>query len=128
MYVLEGSAEQVLRWHVIVLGWLGGPAEDWRSTWCCVKRSLEFESCDGYCCPGCWAELVHCLAATLPHVLLKPDNSGSSSLHMCLCIYIHTHTFIRLPLELSLHSEECRYSLKSLVPQLASPRSLPSRT
>lgn len=34
--MLDGSAERVLRWHVIVLGWPGGPAEGW--------RSLQFKS------------------------------------------------------------------------------------
>jgi len=54
------------------------------AVWTC--RGLEV-------CPGCWAELAHCLAAALPHVLLEPDDSGSSSLHMCFYIYIHTYIY-----------------------------------
>lgn len=51
------------------------------------------EGCDGYSCPRRWAELVHCLAAAIPHMLLEPDDTGSSSLHMCLYIYIYTHIY-----------------------------------
>jgi len=109
MYVLEGSAEHVLQWQVIVLGWRCGPAEGWRSV-LDAGQSLRtallllFLTC-------CWSLMT--LAALLS---------------ICASIFIYTHTFIRLPLELSLLSEETRCSPKLLIPWLASPCSLPSRT
>lgn len=114
-----GEVLKVLWWHVTVLGWLGRPAEGWGSAWYGVKCSLKSERSGRYCCLGCRAELVPCLAAALPHMLLEPDDPGNFSLHMSLYIYIYTHTFIRFPLELSLLFEEIRCSLKSLVPQLS---------
>lgn len=91
---------------------------------------LVFEG-DEPCSPGWQAELGHCLAAALPHVLLEPDDSGSSSFQLCIYIYVYAGVFLHGSLGSPVSSSVSSSKGDEVLSQLTSSSAclaLPSRT